>query len=353
MGVMEARICKLEEEGKELRELIRLLRDRLEEEEWARGNLDEKLKEKAVEVEKKSISEREELRRRIKKVENVVEGRQTQQQQPAQQQPPQQLPQQQQQQLQQPPQQLRQPPQQLPQSLQQPPPQQQRQPPQQQRQPLQQPRQSRYIVLTDSNAKDATPDSIKRHIPREERDSVSLQIVVTFTTEEATRCVERGIIDARGAVVIVDTLTNDVRGTRARPPQSAQEVIRGVDALRGRLKMAGAVAVIICQLKPMQIIDVTPFNELLSDYLRAQVGGFGCRTQIRLQDLKPDGYHVLPQADSVIDKGYACAILGVPVPCPTPSDGFIPDRMRRRWEKDWPRVGDRVDQTTGRHGWRW
>ena len=338
---MEVRITKLEEEGRELRELVRLLRDRLEEEEWARRNLEEKMNEKAVEMEEESRSEREELKKRIKKMEDgLVEERLTQQQQ-------RQLPQQ-------PPQQ----PQRQPTRQQPPQQQQQRQPPQQQQQlpqqqhPQQQ-QQTRYIVFTDSNAKDATPDSIKRHIPIEERDLVSLQIVVAFTTEEATRCVERGIIDARGAVVVIDTLTNDVRGTRVRPPQSAQEVIRGVDGLRGRLRTAGAAAVIVCQLKPMQMIDVTPFNKLLSDYLGAQTGGFGCRTQIRLHDLKPDGYHVLPQCDSVIDKTYACAIMGVPVPCPTPNDEFVPDHIRRRWEKDWPRIGERVGQTANRHGWKW
>ena len=97
---------------------------------------------------------------------------------------------------------------------------------------------------------------------------------------------------------------------------------------------------VTCQLKPMQVIDVTPYNELLSNYLRSKgQAGFGCRTQIRLSHLKEDGYHVRPQFDSTIDKTFACAIIGIPVPCPTPMDEFVPDHVRHRWETDWPKVG--------------
>ena len=111
--------------------------------------------------------------------------------------------------------------------------------------------------------------------------------------------------------------------------------------------MAGASAVVVCQVKPMQLGNVSPYNELISDYLRGQRWGFGCQTQVRLSYLKADGFHILPQYDSMVDKTYACAILGVPVPDPTPLDSFIPDHLRRRWQAEWPRVGN----ATNRNGW--
>ena len=103
--------------------------------------------------------------------------------------------------------------------------------------------------------------------------------------------------------------------------------------------MAGAAAIVTCQIKPMQIDDVSPYNNALSEYLKAQRGGYGCSTQIRLGFLKPDGYHVRPQYDSVIDKTYACAVRGVHVIDPTPLDEFIPDHVRRSWQQAWPRLG--------------
>ena len=42
-------------------------------------------------------------------------------------------------------------------------------------------------------------------------------------------------------------------------------IIHLVDKLRGRLKMAGLAVVVVCQAKPMQVADVTPYNDLLSE----------------------------------------------------------------------------------------
>ena len=84
--------------------------------------------------------------------------------------------------------------------------------------------------------------------------------------------------------------------------------------------------------------------------------GFGCRTQVRIKDLDPrDGFHVLPQVKTVLDRTYAFAIMGLPVPCPTEEEDFIPTLVRRSYEAQWPRVG--VDQRRGvraqfaNHGW--
>ena len=125
-----------------------------------------------------------------------------------------------------------------------------------------------------------------------------------------------------------------------------------VDRLRGR--MSNAAAVVICQIKPMQLKDVTPFNELLNEYLCAQGGtGYGSRTQIRMNYLRHDGYHVLPDYLSVLDKQYACALLNVPVPCPTPLEDFVPNHVRQQYRRDWPALGGGDEGLNRIHGWRW
>ena len=139
-------------------------------------------------------------------------------------------------------------------------------------------------MFTDSNGRGATPDSIKNHVPREKRGNMEISVVVAFTLDEAYRRVDQGEINVRGVTVVIDALTNDVRGTRSRLAVSPQQLVCLVDLLRRRLKEAGAGAVVVSQLKPMQLKDVSPYNSLLSDYLRAEKaqgqGGYGCRTQI-------------------------------------------------------------------------
>ena len=200
----------------------------------------------------------------------------------------------------------------------------------------------RWVVLTDSNAKDATHHSILNHVPREEREGVEIEVVVVYTLDRAFFCIEKGECDVRGATVVIDALTNDVRGMRSRPAVSPQQMVRLVDRLRKRLTEAGARAVVTCQLKPMQSTDVTPYNGALNDYLRCEReqgrGGYGCRTQIRLDFLRGDGFHIRPEFDSVMDRTYACAFLGIPVPKPTPWDGFVPMLVRQRWENEWPKL---------------
>ena len=202
---------------------------------------------------------------------------------------------------------------------------------------------NRCIVITDSNGRGATHDSIMTHVPRSKREGMEVEVAVTYTLEEAFRSVDKGEIDVRGACVVIDALTNDVRGMRARPAVSPQQLVRMVDRLRRKLQMKGAAGIVVCQLKPMQVTDVSPYNTLLDEYLRAEKtngrDGFGCRTQIRMDYLKNDGYHIGPEYCSVIDRTYACAFFGMPVPDPTPPEGFVPDAVRRKWEVEWPRLG--------------
>ena len=183
---------------------------------------------------------------------------------------------------------------------------------------------------------------------------MDVMVVVAYTLEDAYCRVDWKEVDVRGATVVIDDLTNDVRGTRLRPAVSPQKLVHMVDLLRKKLREAGAESVVVCQLKPMQIVDVSPYNKLLSEYLRTERnegrGGFGCRTQIRLEFLKTDGFHIRPEFDAVIDRTYACAFLGIPVPRPTPWDCFVPINVRRRWESEWPRLTG-VRASMNIHGW--
>ena len=48
-----------------------------------------------------------------------------------------------------------------------------------------------------------------------------------------------------------------------------------------------AAAVIICEVKPMEVANVIPYNRLLSEYLSSKrPTGFGCKTQVRISHLK-------------------------------------------------------------------
>ena len=189
-----------------------------------------------------------------------------------------------------------------------------------------------------------------------------ITIVPVYTTEEASRRIGSSEIDVRNAYVVIDVLTNDIRGTRQRPAASPEGLLRRIDTLRKQLMAAGAAATVICQAKPMEIADVTPFNSLLHEYLQTikDGTGFGCRTQIRRSFLRPDGYHVRPQFDSVIDKTFACALLGIHVPDPTPWDDFAPSYARRRYAAEFPQMvrrndgGQRIgfEGPVNNHGWR-
>ena len=207
------------------------------------------------------------------------------------------------------------------------------------------------VVLTDSNGRGATHHSIMNHVPKDQRSEYEVSIVVAYTLEEAHQRISRGELSIDGSIVVVDNLTNDVRGTRQRPAATPEQLISRVKKLQGVLGTAAAA--VICQVKPMQCTDVRPYNALLHDYLSSRKDhvSFGCKTQIRIGYLRDDGYHVKPQYDSIIDRTYACAILGLHVPCPTPPDHFVPDFVRRRFEREFPRLmGQDLAQN---HGWRW
>ena len=194
-----------------------------------------------------------------------------------------------------------------------------------------------YLILTDSNGRDVTADSVRNHMPKTERQKYDINVEVAYRLEDALYRVESGQLDVAGRYVVVDNLTNNVRGGRRSAPDSPEQLVRRVHELRQKLLSASAKAVIISEVKPMREINVRPYNELLHRYLlTCGKTGFGSKTQIRMNHLNFDGYHVSPMFDSIIDRTYAYALLGIDVPDPTPMDEFTPAHLRRRWEQEWP-----------------
>ena len=108
-----------------------------------------------------------------------------------------------------------------------------------------------------------------------------------------------------------------------------------------------AAAVIVSEVKPMQVADIRPYNGLIHEYLMScGESGYGCRTQMRMEFLSTDGYHVNPRYDSIRDRTYACAFVGFHVPEPVGADTFIPGFIRRRWETNWPRLVSKAREGT-------
>ena len=151
-------------------------------------------------------------------------------------------------------------------------------------------------------------------MPLAEREAKDIDIAVAYTLDQAIQRVDRGAINVRNAVVVVDNLTNDTRGTKLRLSLTPEGLVRGLNQLLQTLRAAGAKTILTCQVKPMLIKDVKPYNKQLSDYLRGQGWGSEVPTQIRPGHLRPDGFHVRPQFHWIIDKAYADAILAASAP---------------------------------------
>ena len=86
----------------------------------------------------------------------------------------------------------------------------------------------------------------------------------------------------------------------------------------------------------MTLMDVSQFSVRLQQ--KCMDGGVGwCQTQLGVDDMREDGFHVLPSSLRILDKTYACAVMGVKVPHPTP----VYQKWRHKMvEQGWPRVGD-------------
>ena len=111
---------------------------------------------------------------------------------------------------------------------------------------------------------------------------------------------------------MVDCLTNNVRKGKGRPQATPEEVVDKMNNLIDLLVSRRAAAVVACEVKPQRYSNVWPFNEALHQlYLAKQVRG--CRTQVELQHLDRDGYHVKRECSDAINKTYAYGIRGIKV----------------------------------------
>ena len=201
----------------------------------------------------------------------------------------------------------------------------------------------RAVVLTDSNGRDIGPNDIKAHIPKDQRGRYDIRVVVAYTLMEVRDKLERGVLQVEGETVILDVGTNDVRGT-GRVPQSGSGDVGWRYERVGRLLFEkGAVGLVACKLKPMSFMDVAPYSWAIhSACLRLRTHGHrvhGCTTQTCVSHLRKDGYHILPSFSTVLNMTYACAIRGIPVPCPATWERGQDPALKDRWPTPWEAQG--------------
>jgi hypothetical protein len=150
-----------------------------------------------------------------------------------------------------------------------------------------------YVILTDSNGAGVTQETVRRHIPREKQQGRRIRVYTAYTLFEAFDKVRDGRIKVEGARVVIDVTTNDMRGTRGLPRITPEELVDRVGKLIATLREKGAKGVTVCEPKPMTLMDITPFSNML--YRKCREGKIGwCRTQLGVGSLKEDGFHVLP-----------------------------------------------------------
>ena len=174
---------------------------------------------------------------------------------------------------------------------------------------------------------------------KEDRGKFDIDVEVVYRLEDAYYRISNGELDVSGCYVIIDNITNNIRGGRRSIGETPEQVVNKVAMLRELLLAKAAAAVIVCEVKPMTVTDVRPHNGLLHEYLTSCGGdGYGCRTQMKMEFLSSDGFHIDARYDSVRDRTYACALVGLHVPEPATEECFVPSYFRRRWEETWPRL---------------
>ena len=137
----------------------------------------------------------------------------------------------------------------------------------------------------------------------------------------------------------MDCIMNDVRGTRLQERMEPGEVAERLRRVIG--EMGGADEVVVCEVKPMQHINVVPFNARIHGLLLDTGRVKGCRTQVWHEHLGRDGYHIAPHHGRVMSVQYGCAIAGWRVPCPY-WNGLDYGRILAEWaEREWPPLGGR------------
>ena len=115
----------------------------------------------------------------------------------------------------------------------------------------------RCMVLMDSNGRGVMPDTIGDLLGGEERERWEIQVQV-FTLREAWDRLGREDIRLDEFKVVVDCITNEVRGTRLQGWVELEEVVERLRRSIG--DMGGVEGIVVCEVKPKQHIDVVPFN---------------------------------------------------------------------------------------------
>jgi hypothetical protein len=201
-----------------------------------------------------------------------------------------------------------------------------------------------YVILTDSNGAGVTGDTVKRYVTKDKQRIGRIRVCTAYTLFEVFDKVQSGKMKVDGARVILDVTTNDVRGTRGLPRVTPEEIAGRVGRVVATLKEKGAKGVTVCEIKPMTTMDVTPYSELIRRRCQEKKIGW-CQTQLEVAHMREDGYHILPSSLKILDATYACAVVGVHVPHPTPA--------YRKWrhqlqQQEWPHIGERP----GLNAWR-
>ena len=108
----------------------------------------------------------------------------------------------------------------------------------------------------------------------------------------------------------MDCIMNDVRGTRLQERMEPGEVAERLRRVIG--EMGGAEEVVVCEVKPMQHINVVPFNARIHGLLLDTGRVRGCRTQVRHEHLGRNRYHIAPHYGRVLSMQYWCRTYGAP-----------------------------------------
>ena len=79
-------------------------------------------------------------------------------------------------------------------------------------------RRRRFLVVTDSNGKGATADSIRNHIVRERHEEFEIEVATMYRLEDAYERILYGRTDVADREVVLDNLTNNIRGGKNHNP---------------------------------------------------------------------------------------------------------------------------------------
>ena len=173
------------------------------------------------------------------------------------------------------------------------------------------------LIITDSNGRGATTNAVLSHIPDNEKGGLNIDITTLYTIEEAYYRIKRGDVKVEGKIVVVDCVTNSIRGRGGRLRTTPREISREMKILLDVIKDKKALAITVCEVKPIRHLDVSLHNTSLRDLYRREAI-YERSTEITMKDLTHDGFHVKSGCDDLTNKAYARAIQKHLPPKPAP-----------------------------------